>query len=1072
MLRKDLFLFALLLLLLPIGLAAQNCQAVLNTPLGVCRYSYGTISAANPVPGATYNWGGSGIVVVQNNGASIRVYFPNMGNHTITLQQLCPLTGAISSTSNVIYVHSGTQPSGYGSNVVDTRDTVLAGTPVNVGYTWNYAPFANHTSGYGLLYPTPTSKFGITTATLPITTSGFHTDSVPQTFPTTYSNGKYGMAITKWNYCSDTVYNFTYVLGALNGPLANCLGDIVNYTLPVGTVNLWTISGGNILSGQGTNTVQVQWTTAGTGTVQCNWTHGAWGTNTTSRNVTVGSNSAPVITGNPVLCASFQQYTVPNVPGHSYRWTVNGVNASTTASVVLISSNQPAYNLVVFDSIGTCVSSASLTVTNPILPHPVISAANGVCQNSPLSMSISGVTGATYTWNTPGATVVSGAGTNSIVVRPANLGYNTFSVTVNVSGCTRTVQKLVDVLPTQTPVLGPDFGLCPGNTATITNSTFAGSFITSYSGGPGFMSGSSINVNGPGTYWMQCTVLHNAATCVTRDTVIVSPSPSVGVDLGPDQVICYSPSTTLTPTFSGSVGPYTYAWSNGATTASIVVGPGTYSVTASATGYCDDADTIVVSGAAMPSVSLPSNSVLCAGASTVLDAGPGYTSYLWSTGATTQSITVTVAGSYSVTATDGLGCQSVSATTLLLVNAPSSILGLDTTICPDTFAVFSSAPFASYLWNTGATTGSVQATLPGTYSISVTDINGCVWPDDVVLSLNTDCIWPGDANHDGVADNADILAIGYALIGTGPVRPSGNTSWYGQTCPNWALSFPSTLNFKHADCDASGLIDNNDTLVVIQNYALTHNKGNGVTTGPALSFVPLQSSYSAGDVVEVGIHLGDASIPVVGTNGVAYSVTIGGITTSPGDVWFTFPQSFLGSPGNYELAVAFEDVAPGRHDIGQSRTGNSQVNGYGQIAVMHIRTDSTMLPLPLNVLTFDFSGALLVGDSLQSLPISIANGGVNVYGAGITGIPSNDREEILVFPIPGDEVLHLQRNLGLENLNVRVYDLAGKLCSQMEFEGLTMDLPVADWSNGTYLLSFTSNTGVVQHKKVLIMHAQ
>jgi hypothetical protein len=850
------------------------------------------------------------------------------------------------------------------------------------------------------------------------------------------------------------------------------LGDIVNYNLPVGTVNLWTITGGNILSGQGTNTVQVQWTTSGTGTVQCNWTHGVWGTNTSSRNVTVGTTSAPVITGNPVLCASSQGYSVPNVPGHSYRWTVNGVNASSTASVALVSSNQPSYNLVVFDSIGTCVSSAALTVTNPILPHPVISAANGVCHNAPLSLTIPGVTGATYTWNTPGATVVSGAGTNSIVVRPGNLGYNTFSVTVNVSGCTRTVQKMVDVLPTQTPVLGPDFGICPGNTATITNTAFSPSFITTYSGGPGYMSGSTISVNGPGIYWMQTTVQHNAATCVTRDTVIVSTLPSVGVDLGPDQVICFSPSTTLTPTFSGSVGPYTYAWSTGATTASITDAPGTYSVTVSATGYCVDADTIIVSGALMPSVSLPSNAVLCAGSSTLLDAGPGYSSYLWSTGATTQSISVTTAGAYSVTATDALGCQSFSATTLLLVNAPTSILGLDTMVCPDTFAVFSSAPFASYAWNTGSNSGTIQASVAGTYSITVTDINGCIWSDDVVLSLNPDCIWPGDANHDGVADNADILAIGYALIGTGPIRPSGNTSWYGQTCPNWALSFPSTLNFKHADCDASGLIDNNDTLVVIQNYALTHNKGNGVTTGPALSFVPLQASYSAGDIVEVGIHLGDASVPVIGTNGAAYSVTIGGITTAPGDVWFTFPQSFLGSPGNYELAVAFEDVAPGRHDVGQSRTGNSQVNGYGQIAVMHIRTDSTLLPLPLNVLTFAFSGALLVGDSLQSLPISIANGAVNVYGAGVTGIPSGEREEILVFPVPGDEVLHLQRNLGLEELEIQVFDLAGKLNLQTQFDGMTMDLPVTNWSNGTYLLTFTTNSGVVQHKKVLIMHAQ
>jgi hypothetical protein len=1070
MTRINVSLLALLLLLLPRWVAAQNCTASLSTPFGVCLYSTMTISAGNQVPGATYNWSAAGCTIIQNNGPSIKVYFPNMGNQTVTLQQNCPALGGFpTTTTNSIFVHSGTQPNGFGGNVADTRDTVLAGTPVNVGHTWNYAPFANHTDGYALMYATPTAKFGSGPLLSPAST-GIHTDSLAQTFPANYSNAKFGLAVVKWNYCSDTVYNFTHVLGAMNGPAANCLGDIVNYNLPVGTVNLWTVTGGNILAGQGTSTVQVQWTTAGTGTVQCNWTHGAWGTQTSSRNITVGAVSAPVITGNATLCSASQAYSVPNVSGHSYRWTVNGVNASTSNTLGLFSGNQATYNLVVYDSIGSCVATAAMTVTNPIFPHPVITAANDICQNALLSLSVPVVPGATYAWSTPGATVISGAGTNAITIRPTATGYNTYSVVVTASGCNRSAQKSVNVLPIYTPSLGPDFSICPGNTATITNTVLPFGGAVFYSGSVGYQSPYTISVAAPGTYWMQISVWYNALSCVSRDTVIVSAAPSVGVSLGPDQQICFSPSTTLTPSFSGSVGPYTYAWSTGATTSSATVGPGTYMVTVTATGYCVDADTIVVSGNSMPSVSLPSNASLCPGGSLLLDAGPGYASYLWSTGATTQSITVTLPGVYSVTATDFAGCQSSTSTTVLNFPAPSTILGLDTTICPDTFAVFSSAPFMTYIWSTGAMGGSIQATTAGTYTITVTDVNGCVWSDDVVLSLNTDCIWPGDANHDGVADNADILAIGYAMPATGPTRSNASTSWYGQVCSDWLLAFPSTLNFKHADADGNGVADFPDTMVVIQNYGLTHNKGTGLSAGPALTFVPLQPSYTVGDVVEIGIQLGDASVPALGVNGIAYAVTVGGIATTPGDVWFSFPSSFMGNVGNDAVAVGFEDVAPSRHDAGQSRVGVSPVSGYGQIAILHIQTDSSMLPLPQNALTFSFSGALLVGDSLQSLPIAAVNGGVTVYAAGANGTQPENHDQIQVYPIPGDAVLHIQRALGLEDLDVEVSDLAGKRCQQARFRGLALDLPVAQLSNGVYLLSFKTTAGIVYHQKVVILH--
>ncbi|MEZ5173928.1 MAG: hypothetical protein R2850_10605 [Bacteroidia bacterium] len=92
-------------------------------------------------------------------------------------------------------------------------------------------------------------------------------------------------------------------------------------------------------------------------------------------------------------------------------------------------------------------------------------------------------------------------------------------------------------------------------------------------------------------------------------------------------------------------------WSNGATSPQITVNtPGIYSVTLFGNSGCNASGTIVVSAAPLPNVNLGPNQILCDGAATTLDAGPGFSSYLWSTGATSQTLSVTSGrGNYTVT---------------------------------------------------------------------------------------------------------------------------------------------------------------------------------------------------------------------------------------------------------------------------------------------------------------------------------------------------------------------------------------------------------------------------------------
>jgi hypothetical protein len=124
------------------------------------------------------------------------------------------------------------------------------------------------------------------------------------------------------------------------------------------------------------------------------------------------------------------------------------------------------------------------------------------------------------------------------------------------------------------------------------------------------------------------------------------------------------------------------------------------------------------------------NGTLKPGASWVTpsDVPVTYSNYLWSTGATTASITVKTAGTYTLTVKDATGCSSaVSSQTVIVNPLPVATItaGGPTTFCPSGAVTLTASAGTSYLWSTGATTPSINATSTGNYTVTVTNANGC-----------------------------------------------------------------------------------------------------------------------------------------------------------------------------------------------------------------------------------------------------------------------------------------------------------------------------------------------------------
>ncbi|MBK8486612.1 MAG: T9SS type A sorting domain-containing protein [Bacteroidetes bacterium] len=232
--------------------------------------------------------------------------------------------------------------------------------------------------------------------------------------------------------------------------------------------------------------------------------------------------------------------------------------------------------------------------------------------------------------------------------------------------------------------------------------------------------------------------IDNGDGCVRTSNTLavdVTPNPVAVLEADGPTTFCEGGSVTITANVPGS--PDSYLWSNGETTSSITVSEsGDYSVTIYKNDCSAISDPIAITVNPNPTatVTADGSTTLCEGEDVMLTANTA-SSYLWSNGETTQSITVSESGNYSVTITNENSCTDESDAVAVTVNPiPVATIsaGGDTEFCEGGSVMLTASSGDSYLWSTGQTSASISATSEGSYSVTVTE-NGCS-----ATSSNTD----------------------------------------------------------------------------------------------------------------------------------------------------------------------------------------------------------------------------------------------------------------------------------------------------------------------------------------------
>lgn len=375
-------------------------------------------------------------------------------------------------------------------------------------------------------------------------------------------------------------------------------------------------------------------------------------------------------------------------------------------------SSAGTYYAVASNNCGTSGASNSIVITTASTPGaPSISSSNGtlLCNGAATTLASSPLYGGIIQWSTGAAgnaISVSSAG-NYYAYESNGCGNGSNSNTVTISTAS------TPAAPTVTP--SGNQLLCNGASVTLSSS---GSNVLWSTGA----TGNSISTSTAGIYYaIDRNVCGNSGSSnVVTVSTVICPTPAPGGSF----LVCPGATKTLD---AGS-GYDTYQWSNGATTQTIQVGPGTYSVTVSKSGCFASSAQVSVGyyNVTTPTIAASGATSFCAGGSVVLSASAG-AAYAWSNGGTGSSVTVTGSGAYSVTVTDGNGCLATSAAMNVTVRAlPEATVSGSSPVCVNGTSpsiIFTGtngvAPYTFYYKINGGATQSVATTSGNSVGLSV-----------------------------------------------------------------------------------------------------------------------------------------------------------------------------------------------------------------------------------------------------------------------------------------------------------------------------------------------------------------
>jgi len=352
-----------------------------------------------------------------------------------------------------------------------------------------------------------------------------------------------------------------------------------------------------------------------------------------------------------------------------------------------------------------------------------------------------------------------------------------------------------------------------GNAASVTLTGFPAGGVFSGQG----VSGSIFNPSSvpPGNYTISYTYTDPVTQCSKTATAntTVNPVPVIVVTPSGPTSFCSGQSVSLS-----AAGAQTYLWSNGSSQSSIgVTSSGSYTVTGTSANGCassSSATIVNVLNAPVPTITSSGTNTICTGTTVTLTSSPAQT-YSWSNGSSLAAINATAAGTYDLTVTYANGCSASNSFVLGQGVPPVPQLVADgpLSFCAGENVIFTTTQnYQSYSWNNYISNANfINVINSGSYSVTVTDFNGCTGTSNIlsvtVFALPNPFITPSGLVEVCAGDNVSVSAqSGFNTYSWSPI--GGNSA---------AATFTQSGFYYVTVTDGNGCSNYSDSVHVVVN---------------------------------------------------------------------------------------------------------------------------------------------------------------------------------------------------------------------------------------------------------------
>lgn len=794
--------------------------------------------------------------------------------------------------------------------------------------------------------------------------------------------------------------------------------------------------------------------------------------------------------------------TLPSLPASLMYLTCNNNNISCLPLLPnglqqLIANNNPVNCLPNIPTNGSFTSDIGTTVCNNLALSSITNVlCFGDCSGAATATTLAG-TLYDYNWSNGFADLNNSTGTSTVTgLCPGNY---TVNVQPSAGGGCMSYASFVITQPSQLNVTistTTNVSCNGGNDGLLCAAATGGTGSYTYLWSNGAITSCIINLTA-GTYTVTVTDANN---CTGTVTVTVTEPPQLIVSSGPDQTVCDNTTFILCPLVAGGNPPYNYMLYQNGTPLPLFVpcstpltGSGVYALVVTDLNGCVASDTFSLTVNPSPTIGLQTNVNSCLSpvqlcVPPVSNGTPPF-SYQWSQGSTTQCINAFVTGPYTYTVIDINGCTVTGAT--IYTNSPGWV-SLDITnitlptcgMCDGmaTVNVSGGNPVATYLWMPGGiTTPTNNFICDSVVSwVFVTDTTGCV--DSLIVPMSCHSVWPGDANYDGAANNVDLLSIGIGYGTYGMARPNATINWQAESGLDWSNSLVSGINYKHVDCNGDGLIADDDTIAILQNYGLTHPLRLASTANnpndPYLYFDIIVDTAGTSQHVDVPLYFGTAAVPADSIYGLAFTVNYDTSLVKADSVEITFSPSWIGTVGTDMITLAYNDALNGQLHVGMTRINHTDTSGYGEIARIGIVTTDNvsgrlMSTSVFDTLTFSISDVTIINKDEIFRGYNLGADSLIVQDTTTSLAPAlSEKEEVVVYPNPADEFLICSIKAGgLEETEYVISDVYGKAMVSKKITSSTKNikLKTSILGNGIYFITIKTSSGNIV-KKITVLH--